>query len=455
VAGNATKPATIPEVPDWQVTPPDGTVAYTVTDLVPGIAPLTVNVPLSAPLAAPAVPLHEYVAPAPLPEAVNTTSVPRQTMQQTLLSFENYLLANRKTEKPILHISLNPSPEDKLSDKQFAFLAKDYMEKMGYGAQPYIVYKHEDLERRHIHVVSVCTDENGVKIPDSFEWKRSMDACRELELKYGLSPIADRKKEADTPYLKKVNYDNGDVKTQIANVLKSVASAYKYQSFGEYNALLSCFNIEAKQVNGEYDGKPYKGIIYAAVNDKGIVSGLPFKSSLFGKTHGFEALEKRMKRSSDNFKKGKFSPMFKNDVIRAIHYSKGNRNNFVEQLKKGGIDTVFRENEENRIYGITFIDHNRKEVFNGSRLGKEFSANVFNRRFNEPSEPRLDKPTDTAMPEKDSLTSQGNIFSSAPDKETALGQLFGLFDMEGNGQEWEEEAFIRQLKKKKKKQRKL
>lgn len=45
------------------------------------------------------------------------------------------------------------------------------------------------------------------------------------------------------------------------------------------------------------------------------------------------------------------------------------------------IGVVFRENERGRIYGVTFIDHDRREVFNGSRMGKEFSANVFNDYF--------------------------------------------------------------------------
>lgn len=65
------------------------------------------------------------------------TDSPERLMQRTMWAFESYLLANRNTEKPILHISLNPSPEDKLTDAQFANLAKEYMDKMGYGDQPY------------------------------------------------------------------------------------------------------------------------------------------------------------------------------------------------------------------------------------------------------------------------------------------------------------------------------
>ena len=82
----------------------------------------------------------------------DVTGNPEQVMRQTMWAFENYLLANRNTEKPILHISLNPSLDDRLTDGQFAELAKEYMQKMGYGDQPYIVYVHEDIDRRHIPV---------------------------------------------------------------------------------------------------------------------------------------------------------------------------------------------------------------------------------------------------------------------------------------------------------------
>lgn len=91
------------------------------------------------------------------------TGNPHNVMQQTLWAFESYLAANRNTEKPVLHISLNPSVDDRLTDGQFAELAREYMQKMGYGDQPYIVYLHEDIDRRHVHIVSTCVKENGEK----------------------------------------------------------------------------------------------------------------------------------------------------------------------------------------------------------------------------------------------------------------------------------------------------
>ena len=99
----------------------------------------------------------------------DVTGNPEQVMRNTLWAFENYLLANKNTEKPILHISLNPSVDDKLTDSQFADLAREYMQRMGYGDQPYIVYIHEDIDRRHIHIVSTCVNEKGEKIDDAYE----------------------------------------------------------------------------------------------------------------------------------------------------------------------------------------------------------------------------------------------------------------------------------------------
>lgn len=101
-------------------------------------------------------------------------------------SFMPYLEANRRTINTVFHTSLNPSPEDKLTDEQLRDIAREYMERMGYGNQPYIVFKHKDISREHLHIVSLRVDELGRKLPHDFEARRSMEILRELERKYGL-----------------------------------------------------------------------------------------------------------------------------------------------------------------------------------------------------------------------------------------------------------------------------
>ena len=47
---------------------------------------------------------------------------------------------------------------------------------------------------------------------------------------------------------------------------------------------------------------------------------------------------------------------------------------FTRSLAREGINVVARQSTEGNIYGLTYIDFKNKCVFNGSDLGKEFSA---------------------------------------------------------------------------------
>ena len=369
---------------------------------------------------------------------------PDRIVRQTMFAFESYLAANRNTEKPILHISLNPTLDDNLTDRQFADLARAYMQKMGYGNQPYIVYLHEDIDRRHIHIVSTCVNENGEKIDDTYEWNRSMKACRELEQMFGLKQITDKRRELLEPYLKKADYTRGDVKQQVSNILKSVFTSYRFQSFGEYSAMLSCFNIEAKQVKGEFDGKPYLGIIYTMTDENGKPICTPIKSSLIGKRFGYEGVEKRIAYNAQEFRAKRWQPKIRNDVALAMHGCRGNREEFVRLLGSKGIDVVFRENDVGRIYGVTFIDHHNRGVYNGSRLGKEFSANNFEKLFNSQGDiPWADMPQ--GFSESQSLTSV--------DLDSGLEQAFGIFSFDAPANDPQEEMLAKQYQKKKKKKK--
>lgn len=370
--------------------------------------------------------------------------LPSEDMRLTLLSFENYLLANRNTEKPVLHISLSPAPEDRLTDTQLEELTAKYMEKMGYGDQPYIAYKHSDTHNTHIHIVSVCVDGNGQKISDAYEYRRSMAACRELETDFGLRNGADMEERNPKAELKKVNASKGDVRHQVGNTLKAVLESYRFQTFGEYSALLSTLNIEAKQVRGEYKGTPYTGIIYSATDDKGKVVSPPFKSSRFGKRFGSEWLEKKMLSHTKDFKAGKWAPAIQRQVANAMRSARS-REELVKMLEMDRIGVVFRENETGRLYGVTFIDHDRRETFNGSRMGKEFSANVFHELFR----------FWDSVPENERKQHAGEelrqTYRHKVENGNALEQAAGILSMETNpAVDYEEEAFRRRMKRKKK-----
>jgi len=215
------------------------------------------------------------------------------TIGISMRSFEPYLAANQKTESPILHISLNPDPKDALTDDQLTEIAQEYMEKLGYGAQPFIVYKHEDIDRHHLHIVSVRVDENGKKLDHNFEFRKSMEICRQIEQKYHLI-AADKKEKQPELSIKGIAYGENNLKNQIAGVIRPLVKSYHFQTMGEYKALLSLYHITVEEIKGGTADKMFNGLVYSAIDDKGERIGKPFKSSLFGKSVGYEALQQRM-----------------------------------------------------------------------------------------------------------------------------------------------------------------
>ena len=95
------------------------------------------------------------------------------TMEEVFADMGALIPKKCRTKKTVFHCSLNPHPDEKLSDERLTQIAKEYMEALGYGNQPYIVFKHNDIAREHIHIVSLRIDGEGKKINDKFEKRRS------------------------------------------------------------------------------------------------------------------------------------------------------------------------------------------------------------------------------------------------------------------------------------------
>ena len=175
-------------------------------------------------------------------------------INKAMEGFLTFLPPQMKVEKPVVHISLNPHPEDVLTDTELQDIAREYLEKMGFGNQPYLVFKHEDIDRHHLHIVTVRVDGNGRSIDMRNNFYRSKQITRELERKYGLHDAERRKPRLDTP-LHKVDASAGDVKRQVGNTVKALNKQYRFQTMGEYRALLSLYNVTVEEVRGYVRGR--------------------------------------------------------------------------------------------------------------------------------------------------------------------------------------------------------
>ena len=366
-------------------------------------------------------------------------------VSDSMQDFERFMPSHIRTSKPVIHISLNPHPDDKLTDNQLADIGREYMERFGYGGQPYMIFKHEDIGREHIHIVStrVCTD--GSIISDSKNYERSRKITDLLEQEYGLH--SKEKNQGEAWQLTPIDVSQGNLKKQVANVIKPLSEMYCFQTLGEYRALLSIYNIGVEEIKGENKGKVYRGLVYSALNDEGKRVGAPLKSSLFGKGLGLDRLEKRFDKSKETIKATGVAQQTRTNVSASFANTR-TESEFRAALREKGIDLVLHRNDEGRIYGATFIDHNQRAVLNGSRLGKEFSANVLNERFvdNSPHE-YIQAPVPKHSDNQQTTTNQ-QLQSTPSETYDAVGSLFSVFTPEVAGSDNKQPTLKRKKKKK-------
>ena len=313
----------------------------------------------------------------------------RYTMEDVLADMQAVIPEKCRTKKMVFHCSLNPHPDEKLFDETLTQIAKEYMETLGYGKQPYIVFKHNDIAREHIHIVSLRVDGEGKKINDRFEKRRSKQITDTLERKFGLIPsskVTDREIEE----VSKIDTTKGNIKEQVSETLRSVLKHYKFCSLGELNAILTVYNLTVEETKTEFRGKKYDGLVYVPTDDKGDKVSTPIHASDIGRGVGYTAVQNRMQKSKQAIKP--LIPAIRNKVLQTMRTSPKTEEELQQRLEEQGLRVVIRKNEGGRIYGITFIDDKVGVALNGSRLGKGYAANVFNTYFSNPTNnPFLDE----------------------------------------------------------------
>ena len=374
----------------------------------------------------------------------------RYTMEDVLADMEALIPKNCRTKKTVFHCSLNPHPDEKLSDERLTQIAKEYMEALGYGKQPYIVFKHNDIAREHIHIVSLRIDGEGKKINDKFEKRRSKKITDTLERKFGLIPSSKVTDKAmkETP---KIDTNKGNIKEQVANVVRMVLKHYCFCSLGELNAVLSKYNLATEEVKTEFRGKKYDGLVYVPTDDKGGKISTPINASDIGRGVGYTAVQNRIQKSKLVVKP--LVPAIRDKVLQTMRTSPRTEEELRQRLEEQGLRVVIRKNESERIYGITFIDDKEGIALNGSRLGKGYAANVFNAYFSNPAHnPFLDETlygSPSVRLEQSAIVQPSQPNTEESDNfvdELIESMADGSFLSTGND-DWKEAAWQRKLRK--------
>ena len=369
-------------------------------------------------------------------------------MDKVLADMQKAIPEQCRTKKTVFHCSLNPHPDEKLSDERLTQIAKEYMEALGYGNQPYIVFKHNDIAREHIHIVSLRVDSKGRKINDKFEGRRSKKITDALEKKYNLIPSS-KVSEKTTTEISKVNIVQGNIKEQVANTVRSAMKHYTFCSLGELNAVLRKYNLAVEEVKTEYRGKRYDGLVYVPTDDKSNKVSMPIHASDIGRGVGYAAVQNKMQKSKQMVKP--LIPSVRRKVLEVMRTSPGTEERLRQRLEEQGLRVVIRKNEDGRLYGITFIDDERGIALNGSRLGKGYAANKFNEYFSNPeNNPFMDESLygkiDTTF-QQQMQTIQSDEQESDNLVDELIDNMVGeSFSSSGND-DWKEAAWQRKLRK--------
>ena len=371
-------------------------------------------------------------------------------MAEVFADMEALIPKKCRTKKMVFHCSLNPHPDEKLSDETLTQIAKEYMEALGYGKQPYIVFKHSDIAREHIHIVSFRVDSKGRKINDKFEKRRSKQITDALERKFGLIPSSkvSGKVETETP---KVDIDRGNIKEQVASVVRMVLKHYRFCSLGELNAILSKYNLAVEEVKTEFRGRKYDGLVYVPADDKGDKVSSPIHASDIERGVGYTAVQNRMQKSKQTIKP--LIPAVREKVLHVMRTSPQTEEALRQRLEEQRLRVTIRKNESGRIYGITFIDDEQGIALNGSRLGKGYAANVFNAYLSNPTHnPFLDETLyGNPLEHLEQTSTNESMHPNTEEGDYLVDELIedvikGSFTSTGND-DWKEAAWQRKLRR--------
>lgn len=302
---------------------------------------------------------------------------------QKLDVFESRNALSDATTKTI-HISLNFDPSEKHSIEKLDRIASEYMQRIGFGEQPYLIYQHNDAAHPHIHIVSTTIREDGSRInTHNIGKNRSEPARKELEDLFVLVPAVKQEKIQEYALrpieIEKAQYGYSETRRSITNIVSQVIEGYNFTSLPLFNAVLRQYNVIADE--GKEDGiiRRNKGLQYRILDGQGNRIGVPIKASSLPGQPTIANLDKKYKT---NLKRRDVPKQaLKNTLDSLLEKKPSTLKQLLEELAVQKIQTVLRTNPEGRTYGITFVDQQNKAVFNGSELGKAYSIAGLQKHF--------------------------------------------------------------------------
>lgn len=279
-------------------------------------------------------------------------------------TFEKYERRNIRTENLSFHMSVNPGPMERLSQEQVKEFVGEIMDGLGYGAQPYVIYQHNDIDRVHYHVVSVRVNEKGRKIHDFQENRRCLQILSNIAPKYGLS-VGNGDGERYVAMgidPRRFNPTGGDIMEQI-RIIAQECCRYHMTSFAQFKLIMQAHGLDVSERTGDTSQ-----IVIRGLNQDGIPCTAPITEAALGKAlyaeYESRALECVGRSGIKKRERGRICGI----SASCLEHTTSERH-FKNMLARFDVDIHLHRTKDGRIYGATFIDHSTKCAFKSSELG--------------------------------------------------------------------------------------
>ena len=221
----------------------------------------------------------------------------RLSLEQKRQRFAGRMELNRRVRRPLLHASLNFHPADRLDNARMAELGLAYLEALGLGRQPALLYRHLDAAHPHLHMLTVLIRRDGSCVhPFEAARTRARERCRQLERAYGLrGPGALHADSGCGPFLGQLpRYGQDPTAGSLDRVVRELLAELRCDRLEAYEVLLRLRGVQL--IRGQQDSflRQRRGLLYQMLGAGGKPLGVPVAASRLHCRPVLEALEQRL-----------------------------------------------------------------------------------------------------------------------------------------------------------------
>lgn len=301
----------------------------------------------------------------------NLPSYSTYAIVKEFLRLERPQLLRSNAKNISFHMAISPAADEHLTDEQALSFTDDLMQGLGYGNQPYVLYRHHDIAREHFHVVSTRAQKNGKLVNMSNDRYKLKHLKESLAEKYGYFLEAQgEKKKLD--FLFRFDPQRGDFTQQCAQLFQATKD-YCYRSREEFAALMTDLGVRVRFVEPD-EGETY--VTLQGLDSAGKIV-MPPVSEMKMK----ELIAATVDNTADYYRTYDFDG--KIDEGRKLAVANVNlllthspsKEDFRKSMRSKGLSMlVTRDPSGER--GLMFVCHSKQCVLTSEDLGRNFSPDL-------------------------------------------------------------------------------